>query len=165
MKVYCVVASRHGSTSEIGQMIANQLRSHNLDVECMAPQDVHSLEGVDAVVLGSAVYMTQWLEDARGFVATYSKQLRSLPVWAFSVGLNGIPKGEVQDPNRVGPVLLSIDPIDHHTFAGRLDTSLLGLRERSIARMGGAAEGDFRNEEEIRTWADEIAAQLKEHLG
>ena len=81
-------------------------------------------------------------------------------MWAFSVGLSGLPKGKVSDPMRIGPVLLAIDPEDHMTFAGRFDPSKLSLRERSIAKLGGASEGDYRNWDEVRAWADAIATSL-----
>ena len=76
------------------------------------------------------------------------------------MGLSGLPKGKVSDPTRIGPVLLVIDPEDHVTFAGRFDPSRLSLRERSIARLGGASEGDYRDWDEVRQWADAIATSL-----
>ena len=81
-------------------------------------------------------------------------------MWAFSVGLSGLPQGKVSDPLRIGPVLLAIDPEDHVTFAGRFDPSKLSLRERSIAKLGGATEGDYRDWDEVRQWADAIATSV-----
>lgn len=51
---------------------------------------VTSVEGYDAVVLGSAVYMGHWLELAVKFAETFVDELRRLPVWVFSSG----PVGE-----------------------------------------------------------------------
>ena len=45
-------------------------------------------------------------------------------------------------------------------FAGRFDPSKLSLRERSIAKLGGATEGDYRDWDEVRQWADAIATSL-----
>ena len=75
-------------------------------------------------------------------------------------GSPACPKGKVSDPTRIGPVLLAIDPEDHVTFAGCFDPSKLSLRERSIAKLGGATEGDYRDWDEVRQWADAIATSL-----
>lgn len=163
MKVLVIVASRHGATKEIASVIAEELILGDLDTSLVSPGDVKSLEGVDAVVLGSAVYMTQWLEEGRNFIAHFTDELRKRPLWAFSCGLAGVPSGNVQDPRRIGPALLSINPIDHQTFKGKLEFTNLTLRERSVARLGNAPEGDYREWDKVRAWARQIVADLKEH--
>lgn len=163
MKVLVMTASKYGSTREIGAAIADELVNAGFDVVQAEPSDAVQVGDFDAVVLGSAVYMTQWMENLRNFMAHHSAQLRAVPLWAFSVGLAGIPMGAVQDPRRIGPHLLSMSPLDHKTFKGRMDLSQLSLRERSIARLGNAPEGDYREWEKIRAWARQIAAHLTEH--
>lgn len=160
MKILLTCSSRHGSTDDVAGVIAERLRAAGLDVTVAKPEDVTDVSGYDAFVLGSAVYMTHWTEEAVDFTKRFAEELRNHPVWAFSVGLSGLPKGKVSDPHRIGPVLLSIDPEDHVTFAGRFDPSKLSLRERTIARMGGASEGDFRDFDVVREWADSIATTL-----
>src|SRR5659263_682649 len=91
-----------------------------------------------------------------------------MKVLVVAASKHGAPKeigtAIVQDPRRIGPALLSINPIDHQTFKGRMEFSGLSLRERSIARLGNAPEGDYREWDKIRAWAQQIAADLKEHL-
>ena len=160
MKILLTSSSKHGSTDEVAAVIAERLRAAHIDVETKRPEDVDNVDGYDAFVLGSAVYMTTWMPEAVDFTTRFRDTLRARPVWAFSVGLAGLPKGKVSDPMRIGPVLLAIDPEDHMTFAGRFDPSKLSLRERSIAKLGGASEGDYRNWDEVREWADAIATSL-----
>lgn len=160
MKILLTSSSKHGSTDEVAAVIAERLRAAHIDVETKRPEDVDSVDEYDAFVLGSAVYMTTWMPEAVDFTTRFRDTLRARPVWAFSVGLSGLPKGKVSDPMRVGPVLLAIDPEDHMTFAGRFDPSKLSLRERSIAKLGGATEGDYRDWDEVRQWADAIATSL-----
>ncbi|MDO5710187.1 MAG: flavodoxin domain-containing protein [Micrococcales bacterium] len=162
MKVLVVIASQHGATAEIGDAIVDELRTAGHESRRVDPADVRDLEGIDAIVLGSAVYMTQWMESARNFVQRFRETLREIPLWTFSCGLAGVPKGNVQDPRRVGPVLLSINPIDHEVFKGRLDLGVLSLRERTVARLGNAPEGDYREFDKVREWAKEIGRELKE---
>ena len=160
MKILLTSSSKHGSTDEVAEVIAERLRAAQIDVETKRPEDVDSVEEYDAFILGSAVYMTKWTPQAVDFTERFRDVLRARPVWAFSVGLSGLPKGKVADPMRIGPVLLAIDPEDHVTFAGCFDPSKLSLRERSIAKLGGATEGDYRDWDAVRQWADAIATSL-----
>lgn len=164
MKLLVTVASRHGSTEEIGKVVAGELRNAGIEVDELAPENVYSLEGYDGVVLGSAIYLTRWMETARDFLRTHSAELSRLPLWVFSVGMSGVPHGDIQDPSRVGPVLLTVDPRDHVVFPGRIDPSQLNLRERTIARLGGAVEGDYRNMEQVRAWAQRIVKDIEAGL-
>lgn len=164
MRILIAVASKHGSTSGVGDEISRVLGECGHEIVRTQPELVESLTGFDAVVLGSAVYMTHWMDTARDFVKRFSADLRRLPVFTFSVGMSGMVNGQAADPSRVGPVLISLEPIDNITFSGRIDSSLLSLRERSIARLGGAIEGDYRDWELVRQWANKIDAELREHL-
>lgn len=160
MKILVVSSSKHGSTEEIAFVICEELVKAGLEVEHQHPEDIVTLAGYDAVVIGSAVYMTSWISEAVEFTKRFAKELDKLPVWAFSVGLAGVYDGEASDPLRVGPVLLSLDPDDHVVFGGRFDPAKLTLRERSIARLGGASEGDFRDWDQVRAWAGSVAGTL-----
>lgn len=161
MRILIVWASRHGATTEVAEAVAEELTKAGLEVTLSEASKVTSIAEYDGLVLGSAVYMTQWVDDMRRFANTFHDELQNKNLWAFSVGLSGVPKGNVQDPVRVGPVLLKINPRDHKTFAGRLRPRELSLRERSIARLGGAVEGDFRDWDEIRAWARGVADDMK----
>ena len=165
MKILVVTSSKHGATDGVGDAMVEVFRRSGHLARRVAPGEVTTLDGVDAVVVGSAVYMTQWMEAMRTFVSDRAEELRALPVWVFSVGLAGVPHGEVQDPMRAARYVTALDPIDYRTFRGRLDPNLLGLRERSVIRLAGGMEGDFRDWDRIETFAEEIVAQLAEHVG
>ena len=49
---------------------------------------------------------------------------------------------------------------DCRTFAGRLERAKLGLFERAMITAVKAPQGDFRDFDEIRRWADDIALTL-----
>ena len=160
MKILLTCSSRHGATESVAEVIAERLREADLTVDVAKPEDVTDVSGYDAFILGSSVYMTHWTPEAVDFTKRFREELEGHPVWAFSVGLSGLPKGAISDPHRIGPVLLALDPEDHKTFAGRFDPNQLSLRERTIARLGGAAEGDYRDFDAARQWAGTIAASL-----
>jgi menaquinone-dependent protoporphyrinogen oxidase len=49
----------------------------------------------------------------------------------------------------------------HRPFAGRLDKGQLNLLERAMVAAFHAPAGDFRDWNDVRDWAGEIAAILK----
>ncbi|MCD4550150.1 MULTISPECIES: flavodoxin domain-containing protein [unclassified Schaalia] len=162
MRILVTASSKHGATAEIADAIAGHLAEHGYDVLRKNPQDVTSLDGVDAVVCGSAVYMMTWMEQAHDFMDRFASELEGIPVWAFSVGMNGVPAHVPQDPSRIGPVLTKVKAIEHRVFPGRYIPSLLNLRERTIVRLAGAVEGDFRDWDVIEEWSRTIAETLSD---
>lgn len=161
MKILVTWASRHGSTAEIAKAVADELIANGLEVDLTEVSAVTNVDTYDGLVLGSAVYTTQWMGEMRNFINKHEDVLVEKPVWAFSSGLSGVPKASAQDPVRVGPVLIRLKCRDYRTFAGALKPKELSWRERSQARLGGAIEGDFRDWNEIRQWAQEVAADAK----
>jgi len=160
MKVLVTVASRHGATVEIGEAIAQRLRERALDVVTMAPDRVAELAAYEAVVLGSAVYMSRWLPAAADFAARDWLALRDRRVWLFSSGPLGSPSVPVGDPPEVASLMERVGAREHRTFAGALREAGLGLKERFIVKMVKAPYGDFRDWAAIDAWADEIAHAL-----
>ena len=162
MHILVTASSKHGATDEVADAIANRLEAAGFTVDRVAPADVTTVEPYDAVVVGSAVYILQWMPEAHDFMQRFKDDLRDKPVWAFSVGMNGVPKHVPKDPSRIGPVLTRVDAKELRSFAGRYDPSILSLRERAIVRLAGAVEGDFRDWNAIDQWAESIAQQLKQ---
>jgi menaquinone-dependent protoporphyrinogen oxidase len=160
MRVLVTVASKHGATGEIGEIVAGVLRDAGLEVESHPPETVTTLEGTDAVVLGSAIYAGRWLEPARSFARRHADALSDLPVWLFSSGPIGDPPMPAEDAAEPLELVQELGAREHRTFAGRLDRSQLGFMERTITRALKAPEGDFRDLDAIRGWADRIAAEL-----
>lgn len=160
MKILVSVASRHGATGEIGEVIAGVLRDAGLAVQTRSPSDVTSLDDFDAVVLGSAVYAGRWMESARRFAQRHHEQLRARPVWLFSSGPIGVPLAPTEESADAVRLAGDLAARDHRTFAGRIDPDALGWVERTITRMVKAPDGDFRDWEEVRSWADDIATAL-----
>ena len=161
MHILVTAASKHGATDEVADAIARRIEASGITVDRLAPADVTYVADYDAVVVGSAVYILQWMPEAHDFMERFKDELPAGRVWAFSVGMNGVPKHSRQDGSRVGPLLTHVKCRDLHTFAGRYKPSLLSLRERSVARLAGVVEGDFRDWEAVDQWADEIVEALK----
>jgi menaquinone-dependent protoporphyrinogen oxidase len=159
MRVLVSAETKHGSTGEIAQTIAEELASAGHDVENIEPLQVKSLEDYDAVVLGSAVYMGRWMPTVKQFVMRHKDALQARPVWLFSSGPIGDPPKPEED-TAASEFIAETGAREHKVFAGKLDKGRLGLAERLVVKAVHAQEGDFRDWEEIRAWARDIARQL-----
>ncbi|MEU8633049.1 flavodoxin domain-containing protein [Amycolatopsis sp. NPDC048633] len=125
MRILVAVATRHGATREIAEHLATSLGSALTgagvapEVEVRDVGLIHSLEGFDAVVLGSSVHRGQWLDPARTFAESFSDGLRWLPVWLFSHG----PLDERNEPAR--ELVRQLAARDHRVFEGTTDRPLI----------------------------------------
>ncbi len=67
-KVLVAHASRHGSTAQIAERIAERLSSAGLEAVAMDVGEVEDPAIYDAYVIGGAAYMYHWLKPAMRFV-------------------------------------------------------------------------------------------------
>jgi menaquinone-dependent protoporphyrinogen oxidase len=160
MKVLVCAASKYGATSEIAKRVGEVLAAKGLEVFVVPPEQAGAIEQFDAVVLGSAVYMGQWMKPARELAERSAAALASRPVWLFSSGPVGEPAKPADNPVDVSKILQSTKARDHRIFTGKLVKKQLSFPERAMASAIRAQEGDFRNWAEIREWATSIADTL-----
>jgi menaquinone-dependent protoporphyrinogen oxidase len=161
MKVLVCAATKYGATGEIADAVADVLAEKGLEVTVIPPEQAGAIEQFDAVVLGSAVYMGQWMKPARELVDRSAAALAARPVWLFSSGPVGEPAKPAENPVDVSKILQSTKARDHRVFTGRLVRKHLSFPDRAMASAIRAAEGDFRNWAEIRAWAAGIASALQ----
>lgn len=162
MRILVSTASRHGSTGEIGTRIAEALRAGlpgNAVVDVLPAAEVDDATSYDAVVLGSAVYIGRWLDDARHVAATLATQ-PPRPVWLFSSGPIGDPPQPDEEPVEVTGIAEATHARGHRLFAGRLDRHRLGFGERALVMALRVTDGDFRDWDAIDAWGAQIAGEL-----
>ena len=160
MKVLVCAASKYGATSEIARAVADVLAGRGCQVTVLPPAEVGAVEEFDAVVLGSAVYMGQWMKPARELAERSAAALAARPVWLFSSGPVGEPAKPADNPVDVSKILQATKARDHQIFTGKLTRKHLSFPDRAMASAVRAAEGDFRNWADIRAWATGIADTL-----
>ncbi|WP_326954377.1 flavodoxin domain-containing protein [Amycolatopsis sp. NBC_01286] len=125
MRILVAVATRHGATREIAEHLATSVGSAMTDAGAAADVEVRdvglvrSLEGFDAVLLGSPVENGQWLAPARTFAESFSDGLRWLPVWLFTRG----PVAAGHEPAR--ELVRQLAARDHRVFDGTDDRPLI----------------------------------------
>jgi menaquinone-dependent protoporphyrinogen oxidase len=165
-RVLVTVASRHGATREMATFLARSLEESAAGRRCELTAVALPVErrpdpaGYDAVVLGSGVYAGRWLEAARHLAADQASALRRRPVWLLSSGPIGEPPFPPDEPHDAEPIARLVGARGHRVFPGRLDKALLGIGERAMVTAMRAPVGDFRDWDGLRSWAEEIAAEL-----
>jgi len=160
MKVLVCAASKYGAISEIAQAVADALAERGCEVTVLPPEKAGAVEEFDAVVLGSAVYMGQWMKPARELAQRSAGALAARPVWLFSSGPVGEPAKPAGNPVDVTTILQATKARDHQIITGKLIRKHLSFPDRAMASAIRAQEGDFRNWAQIRDWATGIADAL-----
>jgi menaquinone-dependent protoporphyrinogen oxidase len=160
MKVLVSAASKHEATAEIARAIAASLSDAGVETTVLPPGEVTTLDGYDAVILGSAVYMGRWMSEARDLVDRLSGPLTGRPVWLFSSGPVGDSPKRQEEAADVPAMLAATGARGHTTFGGRIVLEDLGLGSRIITAVLHVPDGDHRDWAQITAWSQGIAREL-----
>ena len=168
-KILVAYASRAGSTAGVAEAIGKTLVEGGAQVDVLSMKVVKDLSAYQAVVAGSAIQRKQWLPEAMQFVEKYQAELALKPFAAFLVCMTlAMPNADkyhqfVMDFMR--PVRNYVKPVSEGFFAGVLDLSKVPsfgdrLKFRLSVLFGVWSEGDHRDWEAIRAWANSIRPLL-----
>ncbi|WP_127361104.1 flavodoxin domain-containing protein [Actinacidiphila soli] len=159
-RVLIAYGTKNGSTAEIAEWIAEELREQGIDTDVRSAAAVRDIAPYDAVVLGAGLYAGGWQCDAARFARQHRQALTQRPVWLFSSGPldASATEREIPPARGVARIIARLDARDHVTFGGRLTEGAEGFIARQILQQGKG--GDFRDREQVRTWAHDIAAEL-----
>lgn len=164
MKILVTYATKAGSTIQVAQEIARTIQSNNgHQVDVRPVESVRGLDGYDAAVVGSAIRAGKWLPEAQGFVEQHQAALNQMPVALFLVCLT--LREDTQENRQtvaayLDPVRELVKPVDVGLFAGVMDFTKLSFFPKLIVKAMKAPQGDFRDWDAIRGWADAVAPQL-----
>ncbi len=175
MRVLVTYATRHGATAGIADRIGAALTEAGAAVEVLPVEDVTTVGGYDAVVLGGAAYMFHWLKPAVVFAKKHRKELADRPIWLFSSGPLGTDRIDkdgkdvlaASRPKEFDELTELLRPRGDQVFFGAYDADAppIGVGERVVRHMpaarGALPSGDFRDWTAIDTWAQQIATELE----
>lgn len=168
-KILVTYATRTGSTEGVAEAISKTLREHGAQADVIPMQAVTDLASYQGVVAGSAIQNQQWLPEAVQFVQTYRAELNQKTFAMFAVCMTlAMKNGESYRPqisDWLSPVRRLVRPVSEGIFAGVLDISKIPsfgdrLKFRLSVLFGVWSEGDHRDWDAIRTWADSLSTQL-----
>lgn len=158
-KVLVAYATKYGSTKEVAEAVAETLREHGLDSEVRPARNVHSLDGYGAVVLGAALYMGRWHQDARTFLRRHHTALLRLPVAIFALGPLSTAEKEKQGSraqlDRALKTFYWLTPVSIEVFGGVIDPTRLHFPFNHMP------EGDARDWAAIRAWAELLVTPFR----
>ena len=168
-KILVTYASRAGSTAGLAEVIGKTLADGGFQVEVRRMQDVIDLTPYQAVVAGSAIQARQWLPEAMQFMRAHQAALAQKPFAAFLVCMTlAMPNGDkyrkfVSD--FLQPVRALVQPVSEGLFAGALDIRKVPsfsdrLKFRLSVIFGVWSEGDHRDWNAVRAWADSLRPLL-----
>lgn len=168
-KILVTYASRSGSTVGVAEAIGKTLAENGLEVDVLPMQEVHDLAAYYAVVAGSAIQMDKWLPEAQQFIQKHQQELSQKPFAAFLVcmalALGNDDRTKSTVSSWLQPIREMVTPITEGHFAGVLNLSKLrGFGLQLLARLGILigfwSEGDYRDWDVIRAWANTLPATL-----
>lgn len=159
-------ATKYGATAGIAEKIGQVLKEQGLRADILEVESHIDLSQYNAVVLGSGVYAGRWNKGAAKFLRANEKELAKRQVWLFSDGPTD--KGKTDEllqgwrfPGNLQPIADRIHPRDIKVFKGVLDPEKLGFFSSWIIKKAKVPTGDFRDWDEIISWANGIADSLK----
>jgi menaquinone-dependent protoporphyrinogen oxidase len=153
----------------VAEAVGKTLAENGAQVEVRPMKDVTDLAPYGAVVAGSAIQEGRWLPEAMQFMQTHQAALAQKPFAAFLVCMTLAMKN-VQYHRVVvdwlEPVRALVKPVSEGFFAGALDIRKVpSLRKRLMFRISVAtgvwSEGDHRDWNAIRAWANDLAVRLQ----
>src|SRR5262249_13648974 len=128
VNILIALATRHGSPREIPEARPGELPAAGHPAELREAGDFDDGVGYDAVVVGSAIYMGDWLPEARAYVERNRALLATVPVWLFSSGPLGRDDPQPKDdPRHLAGMVGETGARGHRIFVGKLDVNRLGL--------------------------------------
>jgi menaquinone-dependent protoporphyrinogen oxidase len=168
-KILVAYASRAESTAGVAETIGKTITQNGVQVDVIPMQNVKEITSYQAYVVGSAIQNRQWLPEALQFIQSNQADLAQKPVALFSVCMTlAMKNGERfrSDVQQwVSPARRFVRPVSEGLFTGALDISKIPtfgdrLKFRLSVLFGVWSEGDHRDWEAIKAWAEELPAKL-----
>jgi menaquinone-dependent protoporphyrinogen oxidase len=158
VKLLIAYASKHGSTQEVAETIAEKVRRGDLEVELRRAADVDDVTPYDGVVLGGSLYFGRWHEDAVRFLSKHRRELSDLPVAVFALGPKTAEPADLADSREQLENALQkthcVEPSLIAVFGGVIDPAELRF---PLSRLPAS---DARDWSAIESWASEIARDV-----
>lgn len=163
-RVLVAYATRGGSTQEIAEAVADELRQTDHSVTIAPCDAAPDAEGFDAVVVGSALYTGRWLAAATHYLRRQSRALAGRPTYLFQSGPCSEDPNATPTPRAIRSLARRLGLAEPTTFAGRIDPArITGRFSRWLATSVPA--GDFRDWTAIRGWGYAVGCGLQDSPG
>jgi menaquinone-dependent protoporphyrinogen oxidase len=164
-QVLVAYASGSGSTREVAQAVAAEIEKEGLTAVMHHVSEVDNTAPSSALVIGSSIRIGRWLPEAIACLERIKAEVGDKPVAYFTTCLTMVDDTKENRQtvlDYMEPLLVKIapeiEPIGLGLFAGSLDPG------RQAIMVGNGPQGDYRNWEAIRAWAQEIGQRFAQHV-
>jgi menaquinone-dependent protoporphyrinogen oxidase len=153
--VLMAYGSKHGSTQEVAEAIAEELRAHGLDIEMLPAGAVDDLRPYTGVIVGGSIYTGRWHGEAVGLLERHKYALDALPLAVFGMGPRTLEAHDVESSmaqlRRSLAKVPEVEPVAVAVFGGAVKPHALRF---PFSRMPAS---DARDWDAIRSWAADLA--------
>ncbi len=161
MNILVAYATTAGSTKEVAETVAEVITSTGHTATAVAVENVESLGGYDAVVLGSSVRAFGLIPKTKRFLRKFKKTIREMPFAIFLVCLvmsQDTPERVSTAMKFARPMIKVKEPVSIGLFGGVMDASK--LTGYAYGMFKNRPYEDNRNWDNIKTWASELPTKL-----
>ncbi len=164
-QILVAYASGSGSTREVAESIAAEIEKQGLATVVQNVSEVANVTSYGGIVIGSSIRIGRWLPEAVACLERIKAEVGEKPVAYFTTCLTMVDDTKENREtvlDYMEPLLLKIapeiQPIGLGLFAGSLDPA------RQAIMVGEGPQGDYRDWDVIRAWAQEIGERFAQHL-
>jgi len=163
-RILVAYGTRAGSTAEVADAIGKKIAAAGAMVDVKPVKKVQTLNGYQAVILGSAIRRGAVLPEVTDFVKSHKDKLGKIPVAYFIVCM--ILREDTEESRKKAASYLDslraeVNAVDTGMFAGKLDYSKLNFVDAFVVEhIIGTPEGDLRDWNQINTWAINLLPKL-----
>jgi menaquinone-dependent protoporphyrinogen oxidase len=169
LPILVAYSTRTGSTGEVAEFIAADLRRAGLAVELARMRDIRSLNSYGAVILGAPIYMRRLPSEALRFLRRFRSQIAGLPAWFYVLGPIRGKQWEFREVENQALCRLEefpwLQPRDVKVFGGRFDPNHMPFPYNLSMHLPAFPlkddpPSDVRDWNDIRAWTAGITDNL-----
>lgn len=160
-RILVTYASKAGSTAEVATRIGKILSNKNLAVDVIPVNKVTDITSYQTVILGSAIRIGNVLPEVQKFVESNQAMLQKK---SFHIYFMCMMLEKDTDENRkavsdyLKPIRALVKPASEGMFAGVINLKKLGLFDQLMIKAMKSPQGDFRDWDQIGSWAERTVA-------
>jgi menaquinone-dependent protoporphyrinogen oxidase len=152
-RILVTYGSKHGSTKEVAEVIAEQL-GDQFDVDIRPAAAAGDPTDYAAVVVGGSIYAGRWHPDAQRLLKRNREVFKSVPLAVFAMGPKSLEEADLASSRAQLEHALAkvpeITPVAVGIFGGVIDQAQLGFPFNRLRAC------DARDWDAIRRWTIEV---------
>lgn len=165
VSVLVTYATNCGSTQEVAEAVAAELRTSGFTADLQPMRSVKTLNGYDAIILGAPLYIGHWHKDTRRFLMYYEKALKERPVAVFALGPLHDDEKEWRDVRAQFNQELAkfpwLKPVAIEVMGGCFNPAKLRFPFNLAPLLRQTPASDIRDWPAIRAWASNLVPKLQ----